>query len=166
MFFETPLGPDLGPQLAAIKAVGAAAKVRTGGITADVIPTLEALGGFLGSAHQADVVFKATAGLHHATRGCYPLTYQAGSDRATLHGFLNLAVAAAVLHSGGTPLDVLKALAEPSLDRFEFRPDGLRWEGWTIPTDGLADTRRRFFRSFGSCSLREPAAELRHRQAS
>ena len=44
--------------------------------------------------------FKATAGLHHAVRGCYPLTYERDSQTATMHGFLNVSTAAAIVYSG------------------------------------------------------------------
>ena len=166
MFFETPLGAGLEARLHAIKAVGAAAKVRTGGVTADVAPAADQLVRFLDEARAVGLAFKATAGLHHAARGCYPLTYEAGSDTGTMHGFLNLAAAAANVHSGGPAHDTLVMLLEPSPLAFEFRPDGLVWRGRTIETDDLATTRRQFFRSFGSCSIREPAEDLRRLQLS
>lgn len=161
MFFETPLDADLEMRLRAIEAVGAAAKIRTGGIAAATFPTAAGIAHFLESADDAGIAFKATAGLHHPARGCHPLTYDAGSDTETMHGFLNVAVAAAVVRTGGREQDVLDALLESSAGAFEFRSDALFWKDREIARDDLADTRRRFFRSFGSCAFREPADELR-----
>jgi hypothetical protein len=160
MFFETPLDGNLESRLRAIDAVGAAAKIRTGGIAASTFPTPEGIVHFLEIADEAAVAFKATAGLHHPVRGCYPLTYDAGSDTETMHGFLNLAVAASLVRMGTPQQHTVDALLESSADAFEFRSDGLSWRDRTISTHDLADTRRRFFRSFGSCAFREPADAL------
>jgi hypothetical protein len=161
MFFEAPLDADLERRLRATDAAGAAAKIRTGGTTAGTSPTPAGIVHFLETAGEAGVAFKATAGLHHAMRGCYPLTNHAGSHTETMHGFLNLAVAASLVRTDRPQPDALDALVESSVDAFEFRSDGLRWRGRTIPTFDLADTRARFFRSFGSCAFQEPADELR-----
>ena len=44
----------------------------------------------------AGVPFKATAGLHHAIRGEYPLTYAKDSPRGEMFGYLNVFIAAAI----------------------------------------------------------------------
>jgi hypothetical protein len=160
-FFEAPLDADLERRLRAIDGAGAAAKIRTGGTAAGSSPTPAGIVHFLETADDTGLAFKATAGLHHLMRGCYPLTHEAGSGTETMHGFLNLAVAASLVRTDGPQQDVLDALLESSVDAFEFDSDGLCWRGRTIATIDLADTRRRFFRSFGSCAFREPADELR-----
>ncbi|HEV3214694.1 MAG TPA: hypothetical protein VGZ27_03180 [Vicinamibacterales bacterium] len=160
-FFETPLDADLERRLRAIDAAGAAAKIRTGGTAAGSSPTPAGIVHFLETAGDTGVAFKATAGLHHLMRGCYPLTHDAGSGTEPMHGFLNLAVAASLVRTDRPQQDVLDALLESSVDAFEFHSDGLCWRGRTVATADLADTRRRFFRSFGSCAFREPADELR-----
>ena len=161
VFFETPIEGDVVAALRAIKAAGASAKIRTGGVTADAVPAPAAIVRFADCAKDVDISFKATAGLHHALRGCYALTYEAGSQQKTMHGFVNLAVAAAVVWIGESQEAALRALTETSKDAFEFGPDGLHWRGHTIANDDLAASRRQLLRSFGSCAFQEPADELR-----
>src|ERR1017187_4794564 len=74
---------------------GGFAKVRTGGLTPETIPSSEALADFLGEAASRHIAFKATAGLHHPIRSLHPLTYAPDSPCATMHGFVNVFVAAA-----------------------------------------------------------------------
>ena len=147
-FFETPLGPDLQTRLDAIAAAGAAAKVRTGGTVASAIPDSAMLADFLHACAQRGLSFKATAGLHHAIRSCYPLTYEPNSSTAVMHGFLNVTVAAALAKTGASRTDISDALMEPSATQLMA----------ALPPH-LAGMRQ-FFKSFGSCSFREPADEL------
>src|SRR5437588_212808 len=81
---------------------------------------------------EAGIGFKATAGLHHAVRGCYALTYETASATDTMYGFLNLAVAAALIRAGAVLADVVEALVEPSADAFRFSADALTWRSRTI----------------------------------
>ena len=109
-FFEVPVETDFERCINVIGASGALAKVRTGGLTASACPAPEALVRFLEACSSAGVAFKATAGLHHAVRGCYPLTYEPGSPTGTMHGFLNVSVAAAIVHTGGRSSEAVTAL--------------------------------------------------------
>lgn len=147
-FFETPLDSHLHMRLDAVAAAGASAKVRTGGTTASAIPTSARVAEFLQGCAQRDLSFKATAGLHHAIRSCYPLTYEPDSATSVMHGFLNVAVAAALAKTGAEPAVIVDALMEPSARQLMA----------ALPQN-LTGTRQ-FFKSFGSCSFREPADEL------
>src|ERR1039457_1561226 len=72
---EVPLGDNWrvtllvegepGPLPAQVETLETFAKVRTGGLTPEAIPSAEALGDFLGEAASRHIAFKATAGLHH-----------------------------------------------------------------------------------------------------
>jgi hypothetical protein len=159
-FFEVPLEMPLAARLDAIFKAGAAAKARTGGITAAAIPSPSSLAQFLHGCAERHVRFKATAGLHHAIRSCYSLTYERDSDTAVMHGFLNVAVGAALAHAGAHPGEIADALTESSATAFDFGAEGLVYRGAAIPLTDLAHTRRDFFRSFGSCAFREPVEEL------
>lgn len=159
-FFEAPIGADLESRIAAIATIGASAKVRTGGVTAGAFPSVHGIVRFLSCCANAGTAFKATAGLHHVVRGGYPLTYEPNSPTETMHGFLNLAMAAALVRTGATAAMVVDALGETSADAFRFAPSSVTWKDRTITLDDLAATRRQFFRSFGSCSIREPVEEL------
>jgi hypothetical protein len=160
-FFEVPLlDGDLDGRVGAIARHHAAAKIRTGGIVAGAFPTETEVVCFMTACAAARVAFKATAGLHHALRGRYPLTYDAGSPQACMHGFLNVSVAAALVHAGASAAAVLEVLRESSPEAFKFCQSGLMWRDRNIPTAVLAETRRHFFRSFGSCAFEQPVEEL------
>jgi hypothetical protein len=160
-FFEVPpLHADRDGRIEAIARHGASAKIRTGGILARSFPTETEVIHFMTACAAARIAFKATAGLHHAVRGHYPVTYEPDSPQACMHGFLNVSVAAALVRTGASSAAVLEALREPSAEAFAFCPSGLTWRDRNIATDDLADTRRHFFRSFGSCAFEAPVEEL------
>ncbi|WP_461153099.1 hypothetical protein [Saccharopolyspora tripterygii] len=118
-------------------------KLRTGGQTAEAVPTVDEVAEFLAVAGSLDVPFKATTGLHAAVRGADPET------GFTHHGFLNLLVATARSLSGK---DVRAALEST---------DGaaLAEEARSL-SDDAANAVRDVFASHGSCSLKDPVAEL------
>ena len=147
----------LAPRLA---EVGAAAKIRTGGVTVDAFPSPKQVLDFLVACRAAGIRFKATAGLHHAVRGEYRLTYEPAPPMGEMFGFLNVAVAAALLWHGRNPAVALAALEERSMDAFVFTDDGLAWRGEHLSAAEIDDARSRFFTGFGSCSFREPMAEI------
>jgi hypothetical protein len=95
-YVEIPADSDPAPLMAALSAAGLFAKIRAGGVTPDRFPSTAQMARFLVRARDASVPMKATAGLHHALRGDYRLTYEPESARATMHGFLNLVLAADV----------------------------------------------------------------------
>lgn len=136
----------------------ARAKIRTGGVTEEAFPSTEAVADFLLACAQANVAFKATAGLHHALRGSYKLTYEAQSKRATMHGFANLFLAALLARRGANKhllIDTLEA------HNFTFTDHDARWLNLNAATDEIAATRRDFAISYGSCSFAEPIEEAR-----
>ena len=90
----------------------------------------------------AGLVFKATAGLHHAVRSNGE------------HGFLNLL--AAVVFEGREEA----ALAETDPDAFALDADGFSWHGQSVGASELARVRHELFHSIGSCSFFEPVEEL------
>jgi hypothetical protein len=159
-FFEIPISSDVSPLVQAISSAGARAKIRTGGVTPEAFPSAERIVDFLVACKHESVAFKATAGLHHAVRGEYRLTYEPGSPRAPMYGFLNLFVAAALVYSGEGEETALAALEENEGPAFSFSDDAIQWREKRIPLDLIANFRSRFGISFGSCSFREPVDEL------
>lgn len=161
VFYELPhREPDLGPWMDAVAQAGGAAKIRSGGVTAEAFPSSEDVARFIAAAVDAGVPFKATAGLHHPLRGDYRLTYEPDSPTGTMHGFLNVFLTAAGLRSG--ILDQAKAaelLEERSTD-VTVEGDGLRWGDHHFSTAQLDDARRHFALSYGSCSFAEPVEDL------
>jgi hypothetical protein len=143
-----------------VERQGARAKVRTGGLTADLFPSPEALADFLVECAQRKLAFKATAGLHHSVRGVYKLTYEPDSACATMHGFLNVLLAACLGWYGGSRAQVRATLEETDAAALRFDDEGVAWHGHRLSNAQLAAAREEFIVSFGSCSFEEPLQEL------
>ena len=127
-----------GAPLDRVAGWGHRAKVRCGG---ERVPSVDDLAAFVRGCRGRGLVFKATAGLHHA----YPTE---GGE----HGFLNL-LAACVFG------DEEAALTAPP-GSFELDGRSFRWGGREAPPGQLADVRAGLFHSIGSCSFFEPIEEL------
>ena len=135
-------------------------KIRTGGTTPELCPAAEELVAFLGAVVEHGVPFKATAGLHHPFHGTYPLTYDDDALPWPMFGFGNLLVAVAELTRTGSTDTALAILADDDRTAFVRDPDAITCRGVRYDSALLAGVRERCFRSFGSCSFREPVDEL------
>lgn len=165
-FFEIPLSlgaktADVRGFVACLAGTDAAAKIRTGGLTPDAIPTPEAIAEFLIAAAAADVPFKATAGLHHPIRGEYPLTYEPNCPKGVMHGFVNFFLAAAFARAGKSADEIVGMLKETSLKAVQAGEKEIRWRNSAVEVEQLAETRDLFALSYGSCSFEEPLEELK-----
>jgi hypothetical protein len=78
-----------------------------------------------------------------------------------MHGFLNVFVGATFARLGMDRTMLTNLLDETDPQAFDFRNDGLRWRGWRASTAEVAQARREFAHSFGSCSFEEPVNDLR-----
>jgi hypothetical protein len=161
VYVEIPLDRDPAPLVDAIARHGGRAKARTGGITPDAFPTAEAVARFLHACSAARVPFKATAGLHHALRAEYRLTYAADSPRGTMFGFLNVFLAAALLHHGLGEGDAVRLLEERSPEAIRISSGAIEWRGHRLDAAQIAAARAAGIAGFGSCSFTEPVEELR-----
>lgn len=122
---------------------GLGAKVRCGGVQADLFPTVEELAAFIRACVVADLPFKATAGLHHAVRYTDPET------GFTHHGFLNLLLAVAAALSKGEVEEVLAATDADALADAAKAMD-----------HDTARAVRRLLVAYGSCSISTPLEDL------
>ncbi|HEX7084903.1 MAG TPA: hypothetical protein VF198_00960 [Vicinamibacterales bacterium] len=161
-FVEIPSDPDPAPLMQALADAGLSAKIRTGGTTADRFPDTASVARFLARAASAGVPLKATAGLHHAQRGVYALTYEPDSPSGTMHGFVNLTLAAALL--AARRID--EELADACLDDdrpgvFKFGGRAGSWLNAVVTYGEFAEARRTLLRSVGSCSFEEPVDDVR-----
>jgi hypothetical protein len=127
-----------GVPLDEVASRGVRAKIRCGG---ERVPPVEEIAEFIRGCRERGVVFKATAGLHHA----YPTAEGE-------HGFLNV-LAAAVFG------DEENALREGP-GAFELDAESFRWRDSAATPAQLADIRGSLFNSIGSCSFFEPVGEL------
>ena len=57
VYFEVPLNVDFRGLITAIAGTGHGAKIRTGGITPDLVPNIETIANFISVCHQANVPF-------------------------------------------------------------------------------------------------------------
>ena len=117
---------------------GLRAKIRCGG---ERIPAVDELAEFIRGCRARGLVFKATAGLHHA----YPTAEGE-------HGYLNL-LAAAVF---GSEEEALRE-GPPA---FALDARSFRWRDQEAQSARLADVRASLFHSIGACSFFEPVGEL------
>jgi hypothetical protein len=133
VYLEVPLDDDLDARLDEIGQRGVRAKVRCSGAPAR-------LRSFLRECRARGIVYKATAGLHHAVR------------TEAEHGFLNLLAAAVFCDED--------ALDEREPGAFDLRAEGFRWRGRSASADEVAHARSARLHSIGSCSFVEPVEEL------
>jgi hypothetical protein len=166
-FVEIPAGGEVEADLKDLTRKRArtrrlCAKIRTGGVTPELIPTVGDVARFVRLCYANNVAFKATAGLHHAVRGEHALTYDAEAPRAVMHGFLNVFLAAAFCFNGLGAADAPRMLSLESVEEWRFDDRGARWEDYQVSTREIEAIRRRFAVSFGSCSFEEPLDDLRH----
>ena len=143
VYVELPATEVSAGWLAAADEVAAAElrlKLRTGGLAASAFPTSTTLAGWIDAALDRETPFKCTAGLHRAVR-------HTGEDGFEHHGFLNLLVATRRAFDGAGADEVVATLEERD-------PASL------VADTAELDRARRWFTSFGSCSVSEPLDDL------
>jgi len=130
-------------------------KLRTGGVTADAFPTSAQIARALVTAATHQLPIKFTAGLHH------PIRQFRDEVKTKMHGFLNVLGAAVLAAEHQWDADQAAMMLEDEDSRsFSFTDDFFAWGDWKIDTERL-QYRRKFVKSFGSCSFDEPRDDLR-----
>jgi hypothetical protein len=160
VYFEVATGSDPEESIAAIAAAGSKAKIRTGGITQDAIPSVSNLVRLLSCCKRHGVPFKATAGLHHPIRAVHPLTYQPQSDSAFMHGYVNVILASAILYHGGDLAEASALLEDATPVNFHLDQEHVGWRNWNFTEQQILQVREDLMVSFGSCSFTEPLDEI------
>ena len=147
VFVELPFAPGWERAVEVVEAGGLLGKIRTGGLAASDTPSTGQLARQLSVLVEADLAFKATAGLHHAwpTPGLEP-------DRPAQHGFLPLLAAMHALVEGASEDEAADLLAGE--DRTGILADLAGW------SESRSSRVRRRLRSFGCCGVTEPVADL------
>ena len=137
---------DLAAGLALVAAGGwRAAKLRTGGATADAHPDEGELAAFVLTCVERGLPFKLTAGLHDAVRGT-------SSEGFEQHGVLNVLVAVRRSQAGSPAAEVAGVLGGRDGERLA---DEVR--AWS---DDEAAAVRATFLSFGCCGVTDPLGDL------
>ncbi|PSB02455.1 hypothetical protein [Merismopedia glauca] len=161
-FFEIPLHEDRKPYLQVLSDRGVCAKIRTGGMNEAAFPNPLHLSECLLALGKAQLAFKATAGLHHPLPGWHQISHEVNSPITQMHGFLNLAILAALIYHRKIIFSEVVEVLQTS--NFQFNEDGINWSNCQLSITELEVSRDRFFRSFGSCSFREPVEDLKELQ--
>ena len=159
-YFEISLNDALDEMVHALAGIKKCAKVRTGGVTPDAFPSATDVIRFITACSANNVPFKATAGLHHPICSTYAFTYEPGSPRGRMFGFLNLFLCSAFIRAGMNGEDAADILNESASHAFQFDEQGVEWRGFHIDGEQLKAAREGFALSFGSCSFTEPIDEL------
>jgi hypothetical protein len=140
-----------------VKAAGAFAKIRTGSVKPEGIPSVEEVAAFILACAERRLAFKATAGLHHPVRAKYPLTYELNAPRGVMHGFLNVFLAASFAWHGDRDITPILAETDPKSFLFDGRA---HWRDRSLSVEQLREARANFAHAFGSCSFEEPIQDL------
>ena len=163
-YWEFSADQQLDARLEWLKSLGTrhAAKVRTGGVEASMIPGVLTVAEFIRGCVVHDVPFKATAGLHHPLRSEYPLTYEPNAKCAEMFGFLNVFVAALLAKTHLLSAEQIAiVLQSKTIADFTITDERLGWGIWFVYPWAIEKLRNDFATSFGSCSFDEPTNELR-----
>ena len=146
VYVELPqAAPDHGWLAAAdvVAASEARLKFRTGGVEPHLFPTAATVAAWIDAALDRETPFKCTAGLHHAVRH---RDHTTGFEHL---GFLNVLLATRAAFDGAATAEVTAVLDDSYVNDLVA----------LARTSDLAGARR-WFTSFGSCSVTEPLDDL------
>lgn len=119
-------------------------KMRCGGLTADAVPPPKEIASFIAVAGEEGVPYKATAGLHH------PVRHFNQSAGFTMHGFLNILIAALRARQGWDKEKLETVIASEDVSQLQL----------DASLDEIEAMRRENFIAYGSCSFSEPIEDL------
>jgi hypothetical protein len=146
VYVELPQTDPTPDWLAAADAVAEAEhhlKFRTGGVEAHLFPAAATVAAWIDAALDRETSFKCTAGLHHAVRH---RDHETGFEHL---GFLNVLLATRAAFDGGTTSEVAQVLDD------HYANDLV-----ALARQSDLEGARRWFTSYGSCSVTEPLDEL------
>jgi hypothetical protein len=146
VYLELPQADPTAAWLAAADAVAEAEhhlKLRTGGLEAHLFPAAATVAAWIDAALDRETSFKCTAGLHNAVRH---RDHETGFEHL---GFLNVLLATGVAFDGGSTAEVAEVLDDHYANDLVAMARQSDLEG-----------ARRWFTSYGSCSVTEPLDDL------
>lgn len=131
------------------------AKARTGGVTADLFPSVADVAHFIHTAVSIEIPFKMTAGLHDPLRH---LDADLGVHR---HGFLNICLASAFALAGDIPTSEIERILMIEDGKLIKLTDDRIAVGANELSDQDIELFQDWFGGFGSCSVDEPVDGLK-----
>jgi hypothetical protein len=147
VFVELPRAPGWERAAEVVRTGGLLGKIRTGGLAAADTPSAGQLARQLSLLVQADLPFKATAGLHHAWPVAGP-----EPDQPRQHGFLSLLAAVDALLEGASD--------DEAADLLTARDRSAVLETLRGGSETRSARLRSRLRSFGCCGVTDPLADL------
>lgn len=145
-YLEVPVAAVTMELASALKTTGIGLKLRCGATGTTPVPTADALTAALHAVIGSGVLFKVTAGLHHAVRGVDSDTGQ------THHGFANLLCAVDVLQTRGDDFTARTWLESSDVVAVAAHLHAL--------SPHRVQALRGQLRSIGTCSISEPVEDL------
>ena len=146
VYVELPQTEPGADWLAAADAVAEAEhhlKLRTGGVEAHLFPPAATVAAWIDAALDRETPFKCTAGLHNAVRH---RDHETGFEHL---GFLNVLLATRLAFDGGTVAETAQVLDD------HYANDLV-----ALARQSDLEGARRWFTSYGSCSVTEPLDDL------
>ncbi|MEM6327709.1 MAG: hypothetical protein AAF791_11385 [Bacteroidota bacterium] len=130
-------------------------KLRCGGVTPDLVPSVERVAHAIVACREAGAPFKATAGLHH------PVANHDAAVGTQMMGFVGFFGGACLAHAHRLDADALaEVLDDAEASHFTF-DDEFAWRSLRVAPETIARVRQTAALSFGSCSFDEPREDLR-----
>ena len=130
-------------------------KLRTGGITPDMIPTAFQVAYVIKKCIENKIPFKATAGLHLAIK------HFDEKIKSKVYGFLNIFGAGIIYYYYQMPPEDLTMIIEDEhISDFSFTADSFAYQDLKVSSEEVKFVRENFMLSMGSCSFDEPLQEL------
>lgn len=131
-------------------------KLRTGGVEASMIPSVEEVATSIYHCSKNKIPFKATAGLHH------PLRHFDEGLQSKMHGFLNVFGAGILANTHHLSEEqIIQILNEEELSAFRMSSHFFSWGKMKASIQNIEEARAQFAVSFGSCSFDEPIEDLK-----
>lgn len=149
IFVELPCQPGWVAAIEVIEAAGLSGKIRTGGVVPDAYPTADQLAAQLSALIEADLPFKATAGLHRAWPN---RILDERGETLHQHGFLTVLMAVEALVDG--------AGTDQAAELLRLDDPGRIYAALSDWDDLTAARVRRRLRSFGCCGVTDPVQDL------
>lgn len=149
VFVELPFQHGWVAAIGVVEGGGLNGKIRTGGMEPDAHPTPDQLAQALSELIEADLPFKATAGLHRAWPN--QVTNERG-EMLPQHGFVTLLMAVEALVDG--------AGSAAAADLLRLDDPGRIFDALQAWDEATAARVRRRFRSFGCCGVNDPIDDL------
>jgi hypothetical protein len=129
------------------------AKARLGGANADAFPPSDKVAQFISSCLSLELPYKLTAGLHHP----YPTVDSATGG--TMHGFLNVGVAAGLSVIEDLATKEIQAILDLPATAWRVSGQDLQLLDYRFDVEAAYEARSLFL-GIGSCSIEEPLQDL------